>query len=181
MPIASSPSVQHRRSISTAAPTTPAAPATPTALPKRARVVVIGGGIIGTSAAYHFAKMGWGGGDQGVVVLEQKSLTSGTTWHAAGLIETFGSLSETSTSFRKYTRDLYASLEEETGLSTGWKQCGFIELASSRDYLEQFRRIAAFNRRHGVNAQEIGPEEIKKLFPLCNTDDGACDFLFFIF
>jgi glycine/D-amino acid oxidase-like deaminating enzyme len=104
-----------------------------------------------------------------VVVLEQQQLTSGTTWHAAGLIETFGSLSDTATGFRKYTRDLYKTLEAETGLSTGWKEVGFIELASNRDYLEQFRRISAFNRRHGVDVHEIGPDQIKKLFPLCKV------------
>lgn len=85
-------------------------------VPKKARVVVIGGGIIGTSTAYHLAKMGWGTGDNGTIVLEQDKLTSGTTWHAAGLVETFGSTSETSTRFRQYTRDLYKTLEAETGL-----------------------------------------------------------------
>ena len=81
-------------------------------LPQRARVVVVGGGIIGCSVAYHLAHMGW----KDVVLLERDRLTSGTTWHAAGLIVTFGSTSETSTEMRKYTRDLYARLEAETGL-----------------------------------------------------------------
>src|SRR6266498_257177 len=95
-------------------------------LPERARVVVIGGGVIGTSVAYHLAHMGW----KDVVLLERDRLTSGTTWHAAGLMVTFGSLSETSTELRRYTRDLYARLEAETGLATGLKQVGFIELAA---------------------------------------------------
>eukprot|EP01103_Thecamoeba_quadrilineata_P000083 TRINITY_DN10063_c0_g1_i1.p1 TRINITY_DN10063_c0_g1~~TRINITY_DN10063_c0_g1_i1.p1 ORF type:complete len:899 (-),score=149.22 TRINITY_DN10063_c0_g1_i1:49-2715(-) len=143
-------------------------------LPSEARVVIIGGGIIGTSIAYHLSKHdGWG---KGVVLLEQNKITSGTTWHAAGLVETFGSLSETSTSFRKYTRDLYATLENETGVSTGWFNCGFIELASSRDYLEQYRRVAAFNRRHGVEVHEIGPKDVLDLFPLARVDDVLAGF-----
>ena len=130
--------------------------------------------MIGTSTIYHLAKLGWS--KEGITLLEQTQLTSGTTWHAAGLVETFGSFSETSTDFRKYTRDLYANLEAETGLSTGWKQCGFIELAANKDYLEQFRRISAFNRRHGVNVQEISPREVKQLFPLCRVDDILAGF-----
>src|SRR6516164_8536799 len=98
-------------------------------LPTSARVVVVGGGIIGCSVAYHLAKMGW----KDVVLLERDRLTSGTTWHAAGLIVTFGSTSETSTEMRKYTRDLYARLEAETGLSTGLAQIGFIEVAADKD------------------------------------------------
>ena len=84
------------------------------AIPERARVVIIGGGIIGCSVAYHLAHMGW----TDVVLLERDRLTSGTTWHAAGLIVSFGSLSETSTEMRIYTRDLYSRLEAETGLAT---------------------------------------------------------------
>src|SRR6201982_1152939 len=104
-----------------------------TNVPKRARVVVVGGGIIGCSVAYHLAHMGW----KDVVLLERDRLTSGTTWHAAGLIVTFGSMSETSTEMRKYTRDLYTRLEAETGQSTGFKQVGFIEVAADRDRLEE--------------------------------------------
>ena len=89
-------------------------------LPARARVVVVGGGIIGCSVAYHLAHMGW----KDVVLLERDKLTSGTTWHAAGLMVTFGSTSETSTEMRKYTADLYSRLEAETEQSTGplWKK-----------------------------------------------------------
>src|SRR5690349_24422990 len=130
------------------------------ALPQRARVVVVGGGIIGCSVAYHLAHMGW----KDVVLLEQGRLTSGTTWHAAGLIVTFGSTSETSTNLRQYTRDLYAELEAETGLATGLKQCGFIEVAADRGRLEEYRRVAAFNRLCGVDVQEISPGEVKELF-----------------
>ena len=98
-------------------------------LPKHARVVVIGGGIIGCSTAYHLAQMGW----KDIVLLERDQLTSGTTWHAAGLMVTFGSTSETMTEIRKYTRDLYSRLEKETGFSTGFNPIGFIEVASNED------------------------------------------------
>ena len=114
-------------------------------LPDRARVVVIGGGIVGASVAYHLAHMGW----KDVVLLERDRLTSGTTWHAAGLMVTFGSTSETSTELRKYTRDLYSRLEAETGQATGFMPVGFIEAAADADRLEEFRRVAAFNRLCG--------------------------------
>src|SRR3990170_5368450 len=90
-------------------------------LPRRARVVVIGGGVIGTSVAYHLAHLG-----EDVLLLERDRLTSGTTWHAAGLMVTFGSTSQTSTEMRRYTRDLYARLEAETGLSTRFPPGGGI-------------------------------------------------------
>ncbi len=141
-------------------------------LPERARVVVIGGGVIGTSVAYHLAALGC----PDVVLLEQGKLTSGTTWHAAGLIVTFGSTSETSTNLRQYTRDLYAELEAETGLATGLKQCGFIEVAADRGRLEEYRRVSAFNRLCGVDVQEISPGEVKELFPLARTDDILAGF-----
>jgi 4-methylaminobutanoate oxidase (formaldehyde-forming) len=141
-------------------------------LPSRARVVVIGGGIIGCSVAYHLAHMGW----KDVVLLERDRITSGTTWHAAGLIVTFGSTSETSTEMRKYTRDLYLRLEAETGLSTGFKQVGFIEVAADADRLEEYRRVSAFNRYCGVDVHEISPREVKELFPLAHTDDILAGF-----
>jgi glycine/D-amino acid oxidase-like deaminating enzyme len=105
------------------------------------------------------------------VLLERDRLTSGTTWHAAGLMVTFGSTSGTSTSLRKYSRDLYSRLESETGLSTGFEPIGFIELATNPDYLEEFRRVADYNRLQGVDVQEIGPADVKQLFPLCRVDD----------
>jgi 4-methylaminobutanoate oxidase (formaldehyde-forming) len=141
-------------------------------LPQRARVVVVGGGIIGCSVAYHLAHAGW----KDVVLLERDRLTSGTTWHAAGLIVTFGSTSETSTEMRKYTRDLYAKLEAETGLSTGFKPVGFIEVAADRDRLEEYRRISAFNRYCGVDVHEISPANVKELFPLARVDDVLAGF-----
>jgi heterotetrameric sarcosine oxidase gamma subunit len=142
------------------------------ALPQRARVVIIGGGIIGTSVAYHLAHAGW----RDVVLIERDQLTSGTTWHAAGLMVTFGSTSETSTSMRQYTRDLYARLEAETGLATGFKPVGFIELAADADRLHEYRRVAAFNRHCGVDVHEIGAAEVAELFPLARTDDVLAGF-----
>jgi glycine cleavage system aminomethyltransferase T/glycine/D-amino acid oxidase-like deaminating enzyme len=141
-------------------------------LPSRARVVVIGGGVIGCSVAYHLAHMGW----QDVLLLERDRLTSGTTWHAAGLIVTFGSTSSTSTEMRQYTRDLYARLEAETGLSTGFKPVGFIEAAADEDRLEEYRRVSAFNRYCGIDVQEISPREIAALFPIARTDDLLAGF-----
>ncbi len=141
-------------------------------IPERARVIVIGGGIIGTSVAYHLAHAGW----KDVVLLERDRLTSGTTWHAAGLVVTFGSTSETSTEFRKYTRDLYTRLEAETGQSTGFKATGFIEIAADADRLEEYRRVAAFNRYCGVDVHEISAEEVGELFPLARTDDILAGF-----
>jgi glycine cleavage system aminomethyltransferase T/glycine/D-amino acid oxidase-like deaminating enzyme len=141
-------------------------------LPDRARVVVIGGGVIGTSIAYHLGHAGW----TDTVLVERDQLTSGTTWHAAGLMVTYGSLSETSTALRRYTRDLYAGLEAETGLATGFKPVGFVELAADADRLTEFRRVAAFNRLCGVDVHEISPGEIADLFPLARTDDLAAGF-----
>jgi len=141
-------------------------------LPQRARVVIVGGGIIGCSVAYHLAHMGW----KDVVLLERDKLTSGTTWHAAGLMVTFGSTSETSTEMRKYSCDLYERLEAETGQSTGFKRTGFIEVAADRDRLEEYRRVSAFNRYMGIDVHEISPKQVKDLFPLANVDDLLAGF-----
>jgi len=141
-------------------------------IPQHAQAVIIGGGVIGCSVAYHLADMGL----KDVVLIERDQLTSGTTWHAAGLMCTFGSTSEVNTAMRRYTRDLYARLEAETGLSTGFKPIGFIEAAADRDRLEEFRRVAAFNRYCGVEVEEISPSEIKKLFPPARVDDLLAGF-----
>ena len=142
------------------------------ALPRHARVVVVGGGIIGTSTAYHLAQLGW----TDIVLLERHQLTSGTTWHAAGLMVTYGSTSETSTELRKYTRDLYGRLEAETGQATGFMPIGFIEVAADTDRLEEFRRVASFNRYCGVDVQELSPREVGELFPLAKVDDIEAGF-----
>jgi 4-methylaminobutanoate oxidase (formaldehyde-forming) len=141
-------------------------------IPSRARVVIIGGGIIGTSIAYHLGHLGW----TDTVLLERDRLTSGTTWHAAGLMVTYGSLSETSTSMRQYSRDLYSRLEAETGLATGFIPVGFIEAAADDDRLEEYRRVAAFNRHLGVDVHEISPAEIAELFPPAKVDDLKAGF-----
>lgn len=112
-----------------------------------------------------------------MLLLERDRLTSGTTWHAAGLMVTFGSLSETSTELRKYSKELYSRvLPEETGLSCGFMPCGFIELATDAGYLEEFRRVSAFNRKCGIDVQEISAAEVERLFPLCKTDDVLAGF-----
>ena len=141
-------------------------------LPVRARVVVIGGGVIGCSVAYHLAHMGC----RDVVLLERHALTAGTTWHSAGLMVTFGSTSETSTEFRKYTRDLYARLEAETGQATGFKAVGFIEVACDADRLEEYARVSAFNRHCGIDVQQISAREVGELFPLARVDDILAGF-----
>ncbi|MCG8695150.1 MAG: FAD-binding oxidoreductase, partial [Minwuiales bacterium] len=109
--------------------------------PDRARAVVIGGGVIGCSVAYHLAKLGW----TDVVLLERKQLTSGTTWHAAGLI---GQLRATQnmTRLAKYSSDLYLGLEAETGIATGYKQNGSLALALTEERLEELKRGASMAR-----------------------------------
>ncbi len=110
------------------------------------------------------------------MLLERDRLTSGTTWHAAGLMTCFGSLSETSMSMRMYSRELYAHLEEETGLATGFKRVGFIEAAADEGRLEEYRRVAAFNRHVGLDVIEISPAEIAERFPIARTDDLLAGF-----
>src|SRR4051794_597232 len=113
-------------------------------LPTGAKVVIVGGGIIGCSVAYHLTKLGW----QDVVVLEQNQLGGGTTWHAAGLI---GRLRTTNsmTRINKYSAELYAGLERETGHSVGWKQVGSIIVGRSPERMVQLRRTAAMSERFG--------------------------------
>jgi glycine cleavage system aminomethyltransferase T/glycine/D-amino acid oxidase-like deaminating enzyme len=134
--------------------------------PGAARIVVIGGGIMGCSVAYHLARLG----EKDVVLLEQGRLTSGTTWHAAGLV---GQLRahESMTRLIRYSTDLYASLEAETGLATGWKKCGSLAVARTADRMTQLKRTAAVARAYGVACDVIGSEDAGRLFPLMRTDD----------
>jgi glycine cleavage system aminomethyltransferase T/glycine/D-amino acid oxidase-like deaminating enzyme len=140
--------------------------------PTQAQVVIIGGGVIGCSVAYHLTKLGW----TDVVLLERKQLTAGTTWHAAGLVEAGGFYTETILEMAKYTLELYRNLEEETGQSTGFKAVGYLEIACTPSRLEGLRRIADFNRVFDVNVEEIPPSEIKKMWPLMETDDILAGF-----
>ena len=142
-------------------------------LPDHADVIVIGGGIIGTSVAYHLGKFGV----SDVLLLERDNLTSGTTWHAAGLMTTFGSLSSTSMDHRMYTRELYSTiLPQETGLETGFMPVGFIELACDKGRLEYFRRVAAFNRLCGINVEELSAQQVHQKFPLVQTEGVLAGF-----
>lgn len=133
-------------------------------LPGRARVVIIGGGAIGTSIAYHLAHEGV----TDVVLLERDRLTSGTTWHAAGLMTTFGSTSSTATEIRLYTRELLSRLPAETGAETGFRPVGLIEAAADADRLEEYRRAAVFQRRLGLECEEISVAEMAELFPFAD-------------
>ena len=134
--------------------------------PTTARVVIIGGGVIGCSVAYHLAKLGW----QDVVLLERKQLTSGTTWHAAGLIGQLRA-SANMTRLAKYSRDLYAGLEAETGLATGLKTCGSITVALSENRREEILRQASMARAFGVEVEEISPTEVKARYEHLNVSD----------
>ena len=135
-------------------------------LPKKARVVIIGGGVSGTSVAYHLAKQGW----NDIVLLERKQLTCGTTWHAAGLI---GQLRATSnmTKLAKYTQELYFDLEQETGIATGIRRNGSITVALNEERKQEIYRGASMARAFGVEIEEISPGEVKNRYPHLNTDD----------
>lgn len=136
-------------------------------LPSRARVVIVGGGVIGCSIAYHLAHLGW----TDVLLLEQHQLTAGTTWHAAGLITSAGMTDETLLFFSRYSRDLYARLEQETGHSTGFRPVGHISLATSPQRQQALRREAAWMHGFGVEDVEISPGELAEMWPLARTDD----------
>src|SRR6185312_1588167 len=126
-----------------------------------------GGGVTGCSIAYHLAHLGW----TDVVLLEQHRLTAGTTWHAAGLITSAGMTDETALFFSRYSRDLYARLEAETGHSTGFRAVGHLSLATSRERQDALRREAAWMHGFGVEDTEISPAEVAAMWPLARTDD----------
>jgi len=136
-------------------------------LPTRARAVVVGGGVIGCSIAYHLAHLGWGD----VLLLEQNRLTAGTTWHAAGLITSAGMTDETALFFSRYSRDLYARLEDETGHSTGFRPVGHISVATTPERQAALRREAAWMHGFGVEDTEISSRELAEMWPLARTDD----------
>jgi 4-methylaminobutanoate oxidase (formaldehyde-forming) len=140
-------------------------------LPTHAQVVIIGGGVIGCSVAYHLTKLGW----RDVVLLERSQLTAGTTWHAAGLVVT-PSGDELSVEMATYTIELMKTLEAETGQSTGFNPIGYLQLACTPEWLEERRRMAVAARRLGVNYLEISPAEVKELWPLADTSDILAGF-----
>src|ERR1700677_2632919 len=135
-------------------------------LPSHARVVIVGGGVIGCSVAYHLTKMGW----SDVVLLERKQLTSGTTWHAAGLVGPHRPSINT-TQLARYTGDLYRGLEAETGQATGYRQCGSLSLATTPGRMEELKRNASMAKVFGLKVHVVGPQEIRALYPLANLDD----------
>jgi glycine cleavage system aminomethyltransferase T/glycine/D-amino acid oxidase-like deaminating enzyme len=134
--------------------------------PAAARIVIIGGGIMGCSVAYHLSELG----ERDVVLLEQGRLTSGTTWHAAGLV---GQLRahESMTRLIRYSTELYSRLEAETGVATGWKQCGSLAVAQTADRMVQLKRTAAVARAYGVDCDVVTPAEAGERYPIMRTDD----------
>ena len=121
-------------------------------LPKKAQVVIIGGGVIGCSVAYHLAKLG----HTDIVLLERKKLTSGTTWHAAGLVGQMRS-SLNLTQMVKYSGNLYETLESETGMATGYRRTGSVSIATNEERLKEFKRNASLAKVHGVDVQILSP------------------------
>ncbi|GLK56681.1 4-methylaminobutanoate oxidase (formaldehyde-forming) [Methylopila capsulata] len=134
--------------------------------PTQAEVVIIGGGIVGCSLAYHLTQLG----HRDVVVLEQGRLSSGTTWHAAGLVGQLRSQASM-TRLIRYSTELYARLEAETGLGTGWKQCGSVSVARTAERMTQLRRTIASARAQGVEIHELTPAEAGEKWPVMRTDD----------
>ena len=131
-----------------------------------ARVVVIGGGVVGVSALYHLAKKGWG---EDVVLLEKGELTSGSTWHAAGLLPLFN-MSYSVGQVHKYSVALYRTLEEETGQNVGFRQVGNLRLAMNDDRMDEYYQYAATAKTIGIDVRFLTPAEIRKLWPLCDID-----------
>jgi 4-methylaminobutanoate oxidase (formaldehyde-forming) len=134
-------------------------------VPSHARVVIIGGGVIGCSVAYHLTKLGW----TDVVLLERKRLTSGTTWHAAGLIAQLRA-SNPATRLAKYSADLYAKLEEETGIATGVRQNGSVSVALNEARREELLRTASMARAFGVEVSELTPDQVGEKYPHINLE-----------
>ncbi len=135
-------------------------------LPSHARFVVIGGGIIGCSTAYHLAR----DHKAEVVLLEQGRLTSGSTWHAAGLVGQLRS-SASITRVLKYSVELYKGLAAETGLETGWKMTGCLRLATSEDRWTEFRRLATTAKSFGMEMHLVSPQEVRRMWPLMEVSD----------
>ncbi len=135
-------------------------------VPKRAQVVIVGGGAVGCSVAYHLTKIGW----TDVILLERKQLTCGTTWHAAGLV---GQLRATQnmTKIAQYTAELFAGLEAETGQATGLKQNGSISVATDMERMEELQRGASMARVFGLEVEDVSPDWIGEKYPILRTED----------
>ena len=132
----------------------------------KSKVVVIGGGVVGVSALYHLAKKGW----SDVVLVERKELTSGSTWHAAGLLPLFN-MSYSVGQLHKYAVDLYKTLEEETGKNVGFSVVSNIRLASTKDRMDEYHQYAGVAQTIGVDVKFLTPDQVKEIWPLCNTSD----------
>ena len=130
-----------------------------------ARVVVIGGGVVGVSTLYHLAKLGW----SDVALVERKELTSGSTWHAAGLLPLFN-MSYSAGKLHQYSVDLYPSLEAETELNVGFSNCTNIRLATCEDRMDEYRYYAGVAKTLGVEVNFLTPDQVKEIWPLCNVD-----------
>ena len=137
-----------------------------TELPSRAQVVIIGGGVIGTSVAYHLTKLGW----TDVVLVEQGELSSGTTWHAAGLVGQLRA-NQSGTRLVQYSTELYSQLEDEVGLSTGFKRCGGVTVARTEDRMTQLRRTAATAAAFDLECELLSPDEALERYPIIRVDD----------
>ena len=135
-------------------------------LPSQAEIVVIGGGIVGCSTAYHLAR----DHRADVIVLEQNQLTSGSTWHAAGLVGQLRS-SASITQVLRHSVSLYERLEAETGLATGWKMTGCLRLATNPERMTEFRRLATTARSFGMEMHLISPAEVAAMWPLMDVSD----------
>ncbi len=135
-------------------------------LPSQAQIVIVGGGIAGCSVAYHLAKLG----RTDVLLLEQGKLTSGTTWHAAGLVGQMRP-NRNMTQMSKYGIELYATLEAETGLATGWKQCGSVNVARTPERMQVLKKQVALAHSFGVECHLITPQEAGDKYPVMRTDD----------
>ena len=134
-------------------------------LPKNTKVVVIGGGVIGCSVAYHLAKFGW----KDTVLLERDQLTSGTTWHAAGLVSQLGPTAAI-TKIRKYTLDLYKELEKKVDHSAGLRLNGALSIAQTKGRWEELLRQATTAQLYDVDVKILDKDQIKKRYPIINTD-----------
>ena len=131
----------------------------------KAKAVVIGGGVVGVSTLYHLANKGW----DDVVLLERKMLTSGSTWHAAGLLPLFN-MSYSVGQIHKYSVKFYQELQEETGMDVGFKKVSNIRLASHQDRMDEYRQYKGVAETIGVNVEELTPEQVKEIWPFCSTD-----------